>query len=104
MSIPTIVSRANFDELLLGSNLPTVVCFYKKSSGSSEIVKAEIENKQGLPVHLLNAIYLSCTTNLAKRFDERATFVRVNVDETKDIAAKYKVSAVPTQVIFRERA
>ena len=44
MSIPTIVSRANFDEIALASTLPTVVCFYKKSSGSSEIVKAEIEN------------------------------------------------------------
>jgi thioredoxin-like negative regulator of GroEL len=28
----------------------------------------------------------------------------VDVDETKDIANEYKINAVPTQVMFRERA
>jgi thioredoxin-like negative regulator of GroEL len=28
----------------------------------------------------------------------------VDVDETKDIAAEYKINAVPAQVMFRERA
>jgi hypothetical protein len=45
MSLPTITNRANFDEEVLASKVPVVVCFYKKSSGSSEIIKSEVENK-----------------------------------------------------------
>jgi len=45
MSIPTVIDHANFDELVLASKIPVIVCFFKKSSGSSEIVKSEIENK-----------------------------------------------------------
>jgi thioredoxin 1 len=36
-----------------------------------------------------------------KRFERQATFVRVDVDETKDVATEYKINAVPTQVMFR---
>jgi thioredoxin 1 len=39
-----------------------------------------------------------------KRFEGQARFIRVDVDETKDIAAEYKINAVPTQVMFRDRA
>jgi thioredoxin-like negative regulator of GroEL len=39
-----------------------------------------------------------------KRFEGQATFVRVDVDETKDVATEYKTNAVPTQVMFWDRA
>ena len=56
MSLPTITNRANFNEEVLASKVPVVVCFYKKSSGSSEIIKSEVENKERLPLHLLDAV------------------------------------------------
>jgi thioredoxin-like negative regulator of GroEL len=39
-----------------------------------------------------------------KRFEGKAKFVRVDFDETKDIATEYKINAVPTQVTFRDGA
>ena len=39
---------------------------------------------------------------LAKEYDGRMTFVKVNVDEFPEISRRYSVRSIPTMIIFRE--
>ncbi len=39
---------------------------------------------------------------LAKEFDGRVKFVKINVDDNPELASRYSVMAIPTLIIFKE--
>jgi thioredoxin 1 len=39
--------------------------------------------------------------DLARHFDRRATFARLNVDEEMDICVRYDIAVIPTLLLFR---
>lgn len=71
----------NLSELLRSGN-PTVVDFW--ASWCS-------------PCHVMTPIL----RGLAKEFDGRVVFVKVDVENNRDLAAQFKVRSIPTLVLFR---
>ena len=40
---------------------------------------------------------------VAKKYDRVAVFGKVNIDESRDLAVKYRISSIPTIVIIKNR-
>ncbi|MGL4912544.1 MAG: thioredoxin [Romboutsia sp.] len=69
----------------------------------------EVENSNGVvvvdffatwcgPCKMLGPIFES----LSKEFGNKATFVKVDIDQSLDIANKYRISSVPTMIVFKD--
>jgi thioredoxin 1 len=40
--------------------------------------------------------------NVAKKFEGKVKFVKVNIDESRNVATKYNVMSIPTIILFKE--
>jgi thioredoxin 1 len=76
------VSEATFDKEVLGSRIPVLVDFYADWCGPC---------KQLAPV--LGAVAQEI---------HAAKVVKVNVDESPDLADRYSISLVPTLIVFKD--
>ncbi|HLI47055.1 MAG TPA: thioredoxin [Geobacterales bacterium] len=72
----------NWEKELKNSSLPVIVDFWAEWC---------------VPCKMLEPIY----EELAKEFEGRVRFGRLNVDENPDIAEKYGIMAIPTLIIFK---
>lgn len=70
-------------ELSLKSKIPILVDFYSNYCP---------------PCRILEPIF----KQLEEEFKGKIKFVRVNVDENRQIAAKYSVMSIPTLILFKE--
>ena len=75
------ITEENFETEVLQSNLPVLVDFFAVWCGPCQIVAPIIEK-------------------LAKKFQGQAKMGRLNVDEHGSIAAKYKITSIPTLILF----
>jgi thioredoxin 1 len=75
------VSTSDFDAEVLDSQVPVVVDFWAPWCGPCRVVGPEIEK-------------------LAARSDETTKFVKVNIDDNRDIAIRYGVMSIPTIAKF----
>jgi thioredoxin 1 len=75
------VGSADFDEVVLKSDVPVVVDFWAPWCGPCRMVGPEIEK-------------------LAQTYGAKARFVKLNVDEAGDIAGRYGVMSIPTIAKF----
>ena len=71
-----------FDELINDPERPTLVDFWAEWCGPCKMVAPVIER-------------------LAKEYDGRMTFAKVNVDELPEISNRYGVRSIPTLIVFR---
>jgi len=72
----------NFDADVLESQVPVFVDFWAEWCGPCRIIGPIIDD-------------------LAKEFDGKVKFVKVNVDENGEIADRYQIQAIPTLMIFK---
>lgn len=76
------LSERNFDDIV-ASDKPTLVDFWATWCGPCQFM---------LPVF----------DKLAKKFGEKVTFGRLNVDDNQAVAMRFDVYAIPTFIIFRD--
>lgn len=74
---------SNFDEEVLNSELPVLVDFWADWCG---------------PCKMLSPLI----TEIAGEYDGKIKVGKVNVDEEQGLAMKYRVSSIPTLVLFKE--
>ena len=75
------ITDQNFEEEVLKSELPTEIDFWAPWCG---------------PCRMVSPIY----DKLAKEYDGKFKFCKINVDENQKIAAKYQVMSIPMQKYF----
>jgi thioredoxin 1 len=75
------ITEDNFDSEVLESPVPVLVDFFAVWCGPCQIVAPILEK-------------------LAPRFQGKAKIGRLNVDEQGSIAAKYKITSIPTMMLF----
>ncbi|MCD6338427.1 MAG: thioredoxin [Verrucomicrobia bacterium] len=83
MSEPLHVDSANFEKEVLQASTPTVVDFYAVWCA---------------PCRMMGPIFES----LAREYQGRVKFVKVDVDRAPDLANRYQVRGVPTLAIFSQ--
>lgn len=76
------VEGSAFEKTVLQSDVPVLVDFYADWCGPCKVIAPVLEE-------------------LAQDYQDRAKFVKVDVDDNQDIAIKYGVQAVPTLLVFQ---
>ena len=85
MSAATDVSAAEFEAEVLDAKIPVVVDFWAPWCGPCKIVGPEIDK-------------------LAEKIGEKVKFVKVNIDDSRDVAMKYGIMSIPTIAKFERGA
>ena len=75
------VTDQNFEEEVIKSDLPTEIDFWAPWCG---------------PCRMVSPIY----DKLAKEYDGKFKFCKINVDNYQQVAAKYQIMSIPMQKFF----
>jgi len=81
--IQSIVGEDNFQKAVLQSKLPTLVDFWANWCAPCLAAAPILEG-------------------LAKEYEGKVNFAKVNVDGNSSLAAKYGIAAIPTMLIFKD--
>ena len=76
------LTNQNFEEQVINSDIPVVVDFWASWCGPCKMIAPEIKA-------------------LSEEFDGKIKVGKVNVDEETELALKYKVSSIPTVILFK---
>lgn len=76
------VTDANFDEVVLKSDLPVLVDFWADWCGPCKAIAPTLDE-------------------LASTYDGKLQFTKVNVDENRELSLKYGVRSIPTLMVFK---
>lgn len=82
MSSLTYSSEEKFEVDVLKSDIPVLTDFYADWCGPCKVIAPIIEE-------------------LSKEYQGRMRFVKVNVDESPDLAGKFGIQGIPTLIFFR---
>ena len=77
------VTSDNFEETVLQARNLVMVDFWATWCGPCKIVSPVVEE-------------------LAKEYEGRVLFAKVNTDENPDLASQYKIRGIPTLMFFRD--
>ena len=78
-----ILKQDNFEEKVLNSDIPDLIDFWAEWCGPCRMVAPVVEE-------------------LAKNYAGKAVIGKVNVDEERGLAQKYRVFSIPTLFIFKD--
>ncbi len=79
----TTVDQSSFDKVVLESSKPVLVDFWAPWCGPCRMVSPIVEE-------------------LAKDYNGKVEFAKVNVDEAPFVASKYSIMSIPTIMIFKD--
>ena len=82
MGEPIPVSDSNFDQAVLQAEVPVLVDFWATWCAPCRMVAPVIEE-------------------LAKEYEGRVSFAKVDVDHNPKTASKYSIMSIPTLIIFK---
>ena len=83
MSEPVVIENGNFDEVVLQAKIPVLVDFWAPWCGPCRMVAPVVDE-------------------LAKEYEGRVSFGKINVDESPNIASKFGIMSIPTLIIFKD--
>ncbi len=83
MSSPIPVSDSNFDQSVLQAEVPVLVDFWAAWCGPCRMVAPVVDE-------------------LAKEYDGRISFAKLDVDQNPKTASKYGIMSIPTLLIFKQ--
>ena len=76
-----IATDANFEELVLKSDRPTVVDFWAAWCGPCRLVSPVVES-------------------FGEKYADRLNVAKVNTDENQALAMRYSIFSIPTLIVF----
>jgi len=76
------IASTSFSDEVLKSSLPVMVDFYAPWCGPCKMMAPLLDT-------------------LAGEFKDRVKVVKVNVDDAADLAAQYRITGVPTLILFK---
>jgi thioredoxin 1 len=77
-----IASEANFKDEVLGSTQPVLVDFWAEWCGPCKMIAPVLDE-------------------LATEYNGKVKIAKVNIDENQNLAAQYRVTAIPTLLVFK---
>lgn len=83
MSNPATVEDSNFDQMVLKADLPVLVDFWAAWCGPCRMVAPVVEE-------------------LAKEYEGKITFAKVDVDQNPKTASRYGIMSIPTLLLFKK--
>jgi thioredoxin 1 len=83
MSKPVEIKGATFDEAVIKSQIPVLVDFWAPWCGPCRMVAPVVEE-------------------LSTEYDGKVGFVKLNVDDSPQIASQYGVMSIPTLILFKD--
>ena len=83
MSNPVTVEDSNFDQMVLKADLPVLVDFWAVWCGPCRMVAPVVEE-------------------LAKEYEGKITFAKVDVDQNPKTASRYGIMSIPTLLLFKK--
>jgi thioredoxin 1 len=79
----TDIAGQDFDDEVLNSDIPVFACFTTSQCGSCFALCLVMED-------------------LAKQYEGRTKFVRIDVEKEPELAARYNILPLPAMLIFRD--
>jgi thioredoxin 1 len=83
MSTLTALTDATFEEEINSSDQPVLVDFWAEWCGPCKLIAPILED-------------------LATEYDGKMRIVKVDVDESPDVARRYEIMSIPTLVVFQD--